>query len=310
MNIHDLFEKFSPKGFIFKKITPEDLEEWVKKQGDWKHWFQQAYKHYEKEEYSDAMMYCIFSLSLNYRDGNIFSWAVLAAALDELGCHDKCIMVLEETLKLHPQQEIALLNLLAGQWIKKGDEDTAMKYCELIINKDPSVSGAWVIKGNMHRKKNELGEAMDSYGEAIRLDNMNAAAWNNRGEVNMKKQELDDAERDFRQTLVADSKHQHGLLNLAEVLEKLGKEEESLKYYRKVCKLYPPVSGEKITLDELKQQSLSLIALHNMGMLTGRIDAKKEGEYNMEKQKLNATYIVGIGGWIVGGLSILLCTLK
>lgn len=65
MNIHDLFEKFGPAEFIFKKMTPENFEHWVKRQGDWKYWFQKAYKDYEKKEYGGAITYCILSLSLN-----------------------------------------------------------------------------------------------------------------------------------------------------------------------------------------------------------------------------------------------------
>jgi tetratricopeptide (TPR) repeat protein len=156
----------------------------------------------------------------------------LAGRLTEvaLGC--------QRVLERNPSQPEALVGISLVALASRQAE-AAVKMATAAVTAAPRMGAAWVALGQTLKAAGRNEEAERAYGEAIRLDGMDALARMGLGELKLASGRPQEAMRDFELALKRRPALVAARMGLGNALASMGRHAEALEHYRQALALRP-----------------------------------------------------------------------
>lgn len=124
----------------------------------------------------------------------------------------------------------------------KGDAETAIRYFEKTLRKDPNHILAHYDLAAAFRDQGKIGEAIARYQKVIELNPQFSEALSNLGGFYFRDGQVDKAIESFQSAIRAYPNFIHGLSNLGAAFNKVGKSKEAIPHLQKALALDPEFS--------------------------------------------------------------------
>ncbi|WP_158261250.1 MULTISPECIES: tetratricopeptide repeat protein [Pirellulaceae] len=154
----------------------------------------------------------------------------LGDVLQVKAINDKWLWVKDDTTGWLHQRHVVPLNRAAIEQFTK------------LVNENPKNAGAYVKRGNVWLKLNEIESAIADFGEAIRLAPKMSLAYNNRGAAWFSKGEYDKAIEDYSEAIQIDPKEKLAYYNRGNVWLEKGEYDKAVEDYNEAIQLDPKMS--------------------------------------------------------------------
>lgn len=141
-------------------------------------------------------------------------------------------------LERDPQEPKALVGMSLVA-LASGQAEAAVKMAAAAVTAAPTMGAAWVVLGQALKAAERMDEAERAYGEAIRLDGMDALARMGMGELRIAAGHPQEAIREFELALARRPAMAAAHLGLGNALALLGRNEEALERYEAALALRP-----------------------------------------------------------------------
>jgi tetratricopeptide (TPR) repeat protein len=142
----------------------------------------------------------------------------------------------QRTLDANPRQPTALVGISLVALASRQFE-AAVKMAETAVDVAPEMVTAWIALGQALKAAGRSGEAERAYGEAIRLDGMNALARMGLGELKIATGRPEEAAKEFELALKRQPALVAAHLGLGNALAALGRDEQALERYEQAIAL-------------------------------------------------------------------------
>jgi tetratricopeptide (TPR) repeat protein len=142
----------------------------------------------------------------------------------------------QRTLDENPRQPQALVGISLVALASRQFE-AAVKMAETAVDVAPEMVNAWIALGQALKAAGRSGEAERAYGEAIRLDGMNALARMGLGELKIATGRPEEAAKEFELALKRQPTLVAAHLGLGNALAALGRDEQALERYEQAIAL-------------------------------------------------------------------------
>jgi tetratricopeptide (TPR) repeat protein len=90
---------------------------------------------------------------------------------------------------------------IASEFLDKGDYINAVSFFNRVIDLEPKMTDAYLMRGLAYRNLEKYKEAMDDYNEILTIDPNSAAAYNNRGVAYWRQGKFKEALSDYNKTI-------------------------------------------------------------------------------------------------------------
>lgn len=154
----------------------------------------------------------------------------LGDVLQVKAINDKWLWVKDDAIGWLDQQHVVPLN-----------RDAIERFTKL-VNENPKNAGAYVKRGNVWLKLNEMEKALADFGEAIQLDPKMSLAYNNRGTAWFNQGEYDRAIEDYSEAIKLDPKEKLAYYNRGNAWLEKGEYNKAVENYNEAIKLDPKMS--------------------------------------------------------------------
>ena len=148
----------------------------------------------------------------------------------ECGKYDKAIEALKESLRIEPNQELALFDLAVSHW-KSDDLDEAEGILKKLTSEKPSPA-AFTMLGIVYMERQEVYKALKAFGMAIENDPDYIPAYNNIGIMYSKVEEHEKSIPFFQAALEINPNYSQARGNLALAYERTSDLGEAVKTYK------------------------------------------------------------------------------
>jgi len=195
---------------------------------------------YLSEQNIDSAMFC-FNTAVNIDKCDASAYFNRAFAYDFIGKNDSAISDFNKVLtcdKLNLYTALVYTSL--GESYKKiGNDTLALKYYNLAIKNDSSLSLAYNNRGSYFLNKNEFEKANSDLEKALKLDSFNYQAYNNYGWLLTNKTKYNDAINYYNKSLEINNNYSFTYNNKAYTEFLLNEINSALLDYNKAIKINP-----------------------------------------------------------------------
>ncbi len=127
------------------------------------------------------------------------------------------------------------------------------RYFLAAAHADPDFALMQYALGSLYRERGDLARAGEAFSRATVLEPDHSFAWNNLGNIHFLQGDYDAAVRAWKRAIEADPKNPQPYYNVGIALERLGRREEALDYYRQYLRLEPhPPAGVRAQVRRLE----------------------------------------------------------
>ena len=144
-----------------------------------------------------------FQAAVDVEPANLAAWNELGAALQALARLDDAARAFNHILALDPANAHAHFNVARILQIR-GDVARAMEHAQAAVRADEKHLDAWLLLGDLHRRKRESQAATAAFAMAVRADPSSARARNAHAEILAETGQFDAAREAYRATLRLD----------------------------------------------------------------------------------------------------------
>ncbi|MFX0056306.1 MAG: tetratricopeptide repeat protein, partial [Candidatus Hermodarchaeota archaeon] len=132
--------------------------------------------------------------------------------------------------------------------------DDTLRAVKKHLEENPDDASAWNVRGVLLANKNEFGEALRCFNQAIRLDPNLSEAYTNRGRVLMAlgPDKASSALESFNKALRLSPDNWEALLDKAKAMRALGRTKEELACYEKLSETVTDVPAIWIRMGDIK----------------------------------------------------------
>lgn len=170
---------------------------------------------------------------------NTDEWQAKAVALAAQGNIVAAKLDFDKAIQLSPT-DASIPNLAGITLAARGDYENAVNYLDKSTSMDSSDFITWYAKGDALAHLNRYNEAVGAYDKSIHLYSDNADAWSGKGNALLaqkgREQEAVDA---FDKSLQIKPNDEHVMLNRADALAVLGKDDQAIEAYKDIITLNP-----------------------------------------------------------------------
>jgi tetratricopeptide (TPR) repeat protein len=177
------------------------------------------------------------------------------------GCLTEVAQGYRRVLERNPRQPEALVGMSLVALASR-QFDAAVTMAAAAVDAAPEMGAAWVALGQALKSAGRIEEAERAYGQAIRLDGMNALARMGLGELKNAAGRPEEATREFELALKRQPALAAAHLGLGNALACLERNEEALERYERTLSLKPRLAEAEFAA----------------GFVLGRLGRQKEAE--------------------------------
>jgi len=128
---------------------------------------------------------------------------------------------------------------------KKDCLDAAISYIDNIINENPSISEAYLVRSELYTETGNFQKALDDAEKAIKINPKDAAGYNNRGCIFVKSgDDINKALSDFNKAIELNAKFGSAYGNRANVYLKMREPQKAISDCTKAIELFSNTSDE------------------------------------------------------------------
>lgn len=172
---------------------------------------------------------------------------LLTEALSEQGRSKQAVDLL---LKRYSQGEVSdeVVFALGDEYFALADYDNAQIYYKLLLERETSVSEAWVRIGLVAGVNGDDKEAKNCFQKSLSLDDANLNAMNSLGDLALDNDQLDEAKGWFNRVLEFDAEDPEAASNLADLHYEDGELELAKKFATQAVKFDSSYAAAWLTL--------------------------------------------------------------
>ncbi len=170
-------------------------------------------------------------INLHPNKDQVFLCHDIALYLNNNCAHESAIIILENGLKIYPEQ-LDLLQEQAYSYEQLGELDKAIELYNLLLDKDPFKFSAWFLLGSLYYNNNNYRDALEAFDFAIAIEPDNEIGWLQKGHCLFYLDLFKDAIVAYEFYLARHENDSNVKLFLAECYENLEEYEIALEHYK------------------------------------------------------------------------------
>lgn len=162
----------------------------------------------------------------------------LAAICGMTGRHDELISLLNQSIRLQPNQPDAHFNLGVAHQAKR-DPKKAIESYENALHYNPTYFEALINLGDLLQQIGDFQASIKAYRSALSINKNNSNLHNNLGTALKETGEINAAIESYKSALRLDSNHQDSHYNLGNALRELGRPDDAITCYKTTLRINP-----------------------------------------------------------------------
>lgn len=136
-----------------------------------------------------------FRAATQAQPGNARAWNNVGVALLALRRRDEARAAFERSRQADPRYALASFNL--ARWHEGENADRALTLAEDAVRADPALADAWLLIGDLHRRRHDAARAIAAINTAIERAPANPRGWNARAGLIAESGDVQAARREY-----------------------------------------------------------------------------------------------------------------
>lgn len=187
------------------------------------------------KQYDEALKSYEKAIELNENHGD--AWLAKGVILYDIGSYDEALLSLYKAVENNQNKKKIYWDYISVCLSKIGQYETALEFCDKLIELDPNEAIYWGNRGSLLTKLERYDQALVSYNKAVEIDPVDADAWYNRGNILLNVECEEEALASFNKAIELDSTDVGAWLKRSWILYYLKRYEESLESFKQTIAL-------------------------------------------------------------------------